>query len=541
MKTWPALFAPIVCAAALAGCGRGVDPNAAAAGKTATITRGTLVSQVVDNGTIEAVKSVEVKSRVSGRLARLVVEEGDVVRQGQLIAVVDPKETALKVAQDRAQLAGARSAADRSSIEIAQRRISAAAEFRQAKARLGQMEAQMRAQPTLTTAAIQEAEAELNRNLRERENLQRSTHPNARTTAESALSEAQANLQTSTAEYERQRQLLEKGYVSQREVESAKLAMDLAKVRVESAKQSVSRLDEQFRNEMSRATEAIRQSEAALRRARANSIQNSVRRNEYLSAVADVEKARAALSDVASLEKTRDQNRATVQQISAGLQDSERLLGETEIRAPLSGVVTKKFVQEGELVASLSSFSSGTTIVKIEDRASMKVKLNVNEIDVAKLREGMTAKITVDALPDKVLEGTVKKIAPASNEPAGGQAASADAVVKYLVEIWIRNVDQRLRSGMSAKCTLEVLRRDNALILPLEFLGKDGARRFVTLAPTKGVEKATPTKHWVTVGASTGSQVEILSGVTEGAVVQRPDYKGPERKGMMQMGKDEGG
>src|SRR5437870_3640895 len=65
-----------------------------------TVSRGDVVNQVVETGTVDAVKTVEVKSRVSGRLAKLLVDEGDHVTVGQLIAVIDPLETKLLVDQN---------------------------------------------------------------------------------------------------------------------------------------------------------------------------------------------------------------------------------------------------------------------------------------------------------------------------------------------------------------------------------------------------------------------------------------------------------
>src|SRR5689334_7272302 len=65
------------------------------ADNVATVSRGDVVNQVVETGTVDAVKTVELKSRVSGRLAKLLVDEGDHVTQGQLVAVIDPLETKL--------------------------------------------------------------------------------------------------------------------------------------------------------------------------------------------------------------------------------------------------------------------------------------------------------------------------------------------------------------------------------------------------------------------------------------------------------------
>src|SRR5205823_5832479 len=105
----------------VAGCEKpaGADAKADA---TVKVSRQDLSVKVVETGTVDAVKSVEVKSRVSGRLKRLLVDEGDHVKAGQLIAVIDPKETELAVRQQEAQLRGAVSQVKRTGIEAAQRR-----------------------------------------------------------------------------------------------------------------------------------------------------------------------------------------------------------------------------------------------------------------------------------------------------------------------------------------------------------------------------------------------------------------------------------
>ena len=209
----------------------------------------------------------------------------------------------------------------------------------------------------------------------------------------------------------------------------------------------------------------------------------------------------------------------------------------------MSGIVTKRYLETGELVTALSAFSAGSSIVRIEDRQTMRVKLNVNEIDVARLAKGLTAKVDVDAIPDKSLNGRVTKIAPASialaaQSMAQGAAGSTDAVVKYEVEIVLDQTDPKLRSGMSAKCTLEVLRRDKVLLLPIEFVGKDKEGRFVMLAPATPTAK--PVRKAIRAGASSGAMVEIIEGVKEGDKVVRPAYTGPPRAGFMQFGPDEG-
>lgn len=508
----------------------------------AVVSKGDVSVKVIETGTIDAVKSVEVKSRVSGRLAKLFVDVGDAVKRGDLIAVIDPKEAQLQVDQAKAQLMGAQSAVARADIEIAQRRVSAKAAYDQALARLQQLKSELKVQPTLTKAAIDQAQSALTAAEKELLRLRTTVHPNERTAAETALREAEANFANAKAEYERNVELLKKGYVAKRTVENAELAIELAKARLESAQASLSRLDSQQKLEVAKAEEEISRLEAALQTAKANKVQDYVKQKEYESAVAAVEQARAALRDVDALIKNRDQSLATVKQLSSVLGNSERELGETEIRSPIDGIVTQKLVQEGELVASISGFSAGTPIVRIENRDAMRVTLDVNEVDVTKLSLGMPVEIAVDALPDKKLKGTVWKISPISQNMASNNAVAATAagepVVKYTVEVLIADKEPRLRTGMSARCTMLVVNRQNVLRVPIEFVGKENDERFVMIAPDTKDPKAKPTKQIVKVGAASGAYVEILGGVQEGTRLVKPEFKGPSRKGMMQFGPD---
>ena len=502
----------------------------------ATVTRGDVVNTVVETGTVDAVKTVEVKSRVSGRLAKLLVDEGDMVQQGQLIAVIDPLETKLLVDQNRAQLAGAVSSVQKQSLEIEQRKMTARADYEQAKQRLVQLEAQNKAQPSMTRAAIAEAQANYNAAVEDRNRLKASTQPNQRVSTEASERQAKANYDLAVSELNRQKELFAKGYTPGRSVENAQQQVDVTKAQLDLADDSLARLNAQQSSDLAKANEQVRETQAALDSAKANSIQDITKRQDYLSAEQDLQKARAALDDIAIMEKGKDTSQATVDQLSSVVNDAERQLRETEIRAPISGVVSKRLMQEGELVASLSSFSAGSPIVDIEDRRQMRVKLDVNEIDVAKMNVNMPADITVDALPNEKLHGIVKKISPSSNAPAAGET-----VVKYQVEIYITDAPKELRTGMTAKCSMVVDKKTNVLQLPLEYVGKDGDQHFVMVAPANPrnpKEKATRVN--IQTGSETGSNIEITSGVAEGTKVEKPDFNGPKRMGMMQAGGDGG-
>jgi len=500
------------------------------------VAKGDLLIQVVESGTLEAIKTVEVKSRVGGRVDKLFVEDGQYVKAGELIAIIDPQETELRVKQDRAQLKGAVSSADRLGIEVSKRRITAQTNLIRTRSRLAQLEMELKAQPTLTNTAIRSAETAYNNAVKNLEILEQITQKNAISSARASVEEAESNLRNAKLELDRRRGLLEKGYISQREFESAELQHSLAVTRLTSTKEQFNRIEAEQQLERSRAQELVRSAKADLDRATVNRFQDRVKQEEYERAQADLRDAQADLKDIDALIASRRQQLASVEQLQSVLGDSVRQLGETEIRAPLSGVVSKRLVQIGELVTSLGSFSSGTPICRIEDRAAMLVKLKINEIDVAKLKLGMTAAIKVDAFPDKEFKGEVTKIAPARVDAT---AAGADPVVRYEVEVTLRGSDAPLKSGMSAKCTMRVLEIKDVTVLPLEYLGKDDKGEFVMVAPDSKDPKAKATRTPVQIGSRTSTSVQLLGGVELGTKLHKPEFSGPSRKGFMQAGPDE--
>ena len=510
--------------------------------RTAKLERGPLVSKVIETGSLEAIRTVEVKSRVSGRVAELLVDEGDLVDAGQLVAVIDPLETQFRVEQDRARKRSAQAQLDRLDVEISQRKLTTKTQLERANSRVEQLKLELDAQPTLTRVDIESAETTYNNAVRSRDLLEKVTHPNQRTSLNSQKLEAESNCDNAQSEYDRSVTLLELGYISQRAFDNAENQHNLANARLQTVEDQIARLDSEQELELGQATETVRQAKAGLDRALTNAFRDATKRQEYERALADYQDAETSLLDVQVLQASRVQQVAAIEQIDNALNDSLRELGETEIRSPISGIVANRLIQVGELVASLSSFSSGTTILRIEARSKMIVRLEVNEIDVAKLRVGTAADIEIDAMLDVKFSGTVTKIAP-SDIRAGAQpgAGGGGAVVKYEVEVELNGVKDDLKSGMSAKCTMTVLDMDDVLTLPRQYVGKDDDGTYFVMLPVtdKKDRKAKPKRVEITVGESSATRWQIIDGIEEGDEVQMPEFSGPKRKGMMQFGDDD--
>jgi hypothetical protein len=89
---------------------------------------------------------------------------------------------------------------------------------------------------------------------------------------------------------------------------------------------------------------------------------------------------------------------------------------------------------------------------------------------------------------------------------------------------------------MSCKVTVDVVQLKDVLVVPVDYITKEANEYFAWLPGDPKDPKSKPKKTRVTVGVSSGSQFQILSGLTEGTDLVRPDYAGPKRKSMFEMG-----
>jgi len=209
------------------------------------------------------------------------------------------------------------------------------------------------------------------------------------------------------------------------------------------------------------------------------------------------------------------------------------------VTAPMSGVVIKKGVELGETVTSgVSSFNAGTVLFTVADLKSLIIRVNLNEVDIAKVHVGQPVRITLDAYPQKVFTGKVSFVAP-----------SADLVEKikvFKVEVSLDELSDTFRTGMSANVEILGERRDKAVSIPLEALQKKDGQTVafrlkdnLTPAQIKAAKDGLTSRnkfiwlsdHWkeyfdavpVTAGIATLERVEILAGLKPGQQVALED------------------
>jgi HlyD family secretion protein len=213
------------------------------------------------------------------------------------------------------------------------------------------------------------------------------------------------------------------------------------------------------------------------------------------------------------------------------------------VTSPMDGVVIKKGVELGDTITSgVSSFNAGTVVFTVADLKSLIIRVNLNEVDIAKVQVGLPVRVTLDAYPQKTFTGKVRFVAPA--------AKLAEKIKVFEVEVALDELTEAFRTGMSANVEILGERRAKALSLPLEALHrKDGqtlAYRLKKDLKPEDFKKAKAglegrgkftwlSEHWkeyfepvaVQAGLATLERVEVISGLNVGDQVCLED---PTRK-----------
>jgi len=221
--------------------------------------------------------------------------------------------------------------------------------------------------------------------------------------------------------------------------------------------------------------------------------------------------SKAKLDDLKKQPKKEDIeiSRARIAEIQASLESIKNQLEASLVKSPISGTVIDMNVKVGDIIQTGSATTTNITAT-IDDMSTMKVVVPINEIDVPRVKEGMKARVVLDALPDKPFDGKVDSISYLGK--------ITENVVTYDATILIPNPDRIIRPEMTADVEITTEFKENATIIPLEALIEKEGKGFVLLATQEGetIEKE------VKIGIRNDNQVEIIEGLNVGDSVAIP-------------------
>jgi RND family efflux transporter MFP subunit len=200
--------------------------------------------------------------------------------------------------------------------------------------------------------------------------------------------------------------------------------------------------------------------------------------------------------------QTVDDLRGQWEVAQAKLQRTQTLLQYARLVAPFSGIVTARFVDPGAFIpaATAGTTPESAAVVTLMDYSRVRVQAFVPEPEVPFIKNGVPAKVSVEELPGRVFPGSVTRYAHALDP----------ATKTMLTEIEMPNPTGELRPGAYASVELEVERKQNALLVPVQALLTEKAGTSV-FTVVDGRAKKIP----VQLGFNDGAHVEIASGIRD--------------------------
>ncbi len=295
-------------------------------------------------------------------------------------------------------------------------------------------------------------------------------------TAQSEVEEAMANLKDSEEKLQRQRDLFQKKFASRQALDGAET---LFKVNQENLVQAKSKL----------------------------------------------QAARDEIHEIAVKKHEIELARAEVKNKQISLEEARERLEETEIFAPITGVLISKQVQQGQIISSgISTVTGGTALCTLADVSRLFIVADIDETDIGSVQTGQRVNITADAFPGKSFAGTVKRISP--------QGVVENSITIFKAKIEIQGQGKSiLKPMMTANVDIVSEELKNVLYLPREAVKiKDDGKVAAVL------ENKRPKEIPVTTGVRNPIHVQILSGLEENQQVLVGDWETLWEK--YQKGKD---
>lgn len=198
---------------------------------------------------------------------------------------------------------------------------------------------------------------------------------------------------------------------------------------------------------------------------------------------------------------------ALVKQAQASVVNYEAQLEKTIIRAPFDGVITKKDVTVGEII------SAGKVAMTINGSGAFEIEANIAESDIAKIKIGNTARVTVDAYGSSVAWDAHVVSLDTSETVIEG-------VPTYKARMAFDTSDSRIISGLTANLEILTAKKDSVIYIPIRALVLKNGKYIVNVVTSS--QYTTQEKEVETGVRGSDGRVEVISGLIEGDQVLVP-------------------
>ena len=191
--------------------------------------------------------------------------------------------------------------------------------------------------------------------------------------------------------------------------------------------------------------------------------------------------------------------KAQYRQAEAALELTRWQLDVSVMKAPFDGVITGKWLNEGDIINPQMPGARG--VVSIMDLSRLKIGVHASEQEVTKIKKGLPAQVMVDVYPDRTFQGSVYAV----------NAAANPTTRTFEIQIAVPNSGNVLKAGMFARVDVVTQEKSNALVVPTDaLLGREQDRYLYV------IEGETAVKRPVTLGIVQNNRAEVTAGIQFG-------------------------
>ena len=219
----------------------------------------------------------------------------------------------------------------------------------------------------------------------------------------------------------------------------------------------------------------------------------------YQTALADMQRYENAFKTGGVTKQQVDQARLALSNAKSRLDQARISFGDATIKSSINGIVNKRMVEPGSVVAS------GTPLFQLVNVSKLKLRVTVNENQIAPLKVGSAVQVKASVFPDKEFSGKITFIAPV-----------ADETLNFPIEIEINNTGNLIKAGMYGTAvfgTSEAQQPALRVIPRNAFVGSVNSNQVFTVKDS--VAKLTK----IVAGRVFGDKVEVLDGLQDGEIV----------------------
>jgi HlyD family secretion protein len=173
-------------------------------------------------------------------------------------------------------------------------------------------------------------------------------------------------------------------------------------------------------------------------------------------------------SDLRNQEQAISTQEHRITQAKAGLTSAKVDLSKVRIESPLDGIVTRRNVEEGEMVVVGTMNTVGSQLLTIADMTVIDAEVEVDETDIPSVKLGQKAKITIDAMPGKTFSGKVTEIGNSPIQTTTGTSTSGQQATNFKVKVTVDGQIPDVRPGFTCSAEITTATRKNALTVPIQ-------------------------------------------------------------------------